>query len=42
MSDGGPAAATPQEDGATPEDIAAELAREAAEAVESERDKTPA
>jgi small subunit ribosomal protein S2 len=39
---GGPAAAPVQEDGATPEDIAAELAREAAEAAEAERDKTPA
>ena len=39
---GGPAAPAPQEDGATPEDIAAELAREAAEAAEAERDKTPA
>ncbi len=39
---GGPAAPAAPEDGATPEDIAAELAREAAEAAESERDKTPA
>jgi small subunit ribosomal protein S2 len=39
---GGPAAPAPAEDGATPEDIAAELAREAAEAAEAERDKTPA
>ena len=43
---GGPAAAAgqeaPQEDGATPEDIAAELAREAAEAAEADRDKAPA
>jgi small subunit ribosomal protein S2 len=39
---GGPAAAAPAEDGATPEDIAAELAREAAEAAEADRDKTPA
>jgi hypothetical protein len=38
---GGPAAATPAEDGASPEDIAAELAREAAEK-EAERDATPA
>jgi small subunit ribosomal protein S2 len=37
---GGPAVAAPVEDGATPEDIAAELAREAAE--KDEKDATPA
>ena len=37
---GGPAPAPPAEDGATPEDIAAELAREAAEAEST--DRTPA
>jgi len=37
---GGPVPATPAEDGATPEEIAAELAREAAEAESTER--TPA
>jgi small subunit ribosomal protein S2 len=37
---GGPPAAPPAEDGASPEDIAAELAREAAEA--ASRDATPA
>jgi small subunit ribosomal protein S2 len=41
---GGPAAAAPAEDGASPEDIAAELAREAAEKAEDEkaRESTPA
>jgi len=38
---GGPVAAPPAEDGATPEEIAAELAREAAEK-EADRDATPA
>ena len=38
---GGPVPAAPSEDGATPEEIAAELAREAAEK-ESDRDATPA
>jgi small subunit ribosomal protein S2 len=39
---GGPAAAPPAEDGASPEDIAAELAREAAEKEAESRDATPA